>query len=181
MTLPAPAAAPPVPASRPAQPDLMAYVEAQRRARADPTQPQESAPAAPRDSERERANRTAAANLATGRQVVFGYDPNRSGGVFQVERLTSDYAEFTFAGWNSDVRRRTKQTIEVRKGSHPDIRVAVVRSMIDVIRRYEPVEFTWDSHRLGRTLTLSSRVQDSAGLEEFMMAEFFTTPPPSRR
>jgi hypothetical protein len=158
----------------------MAYVEAQRRARGEPAKPQESAAAA-RDSERERANRTAAANLATGRQVIFGYDPNRSGGVFQVERMTSDYAEFTFAGWNSDVRRRTKQVIEVRKGSHPDIRVAVVRSMISVIRQYEPVEFTWESQRLGRTLTLSSRVQDTAGLEEFLMAEFFSTPRPTQR
>jgi hypothetical protein len=53
--------------------------------------------------------------------------------------------------------------------------------MIDVIRQYEPEEFTWDSQRLGRTLTLSSRLRDSAGLEDFMMQEFFSNPAAARR
>ena len=33
-----------------------------------------------------------------------------------------------------------------------------------------------ESHRLGRSLTLSARAADNAGLEEFMMKEFFDDP-----
>jgi hypothetical protein len=164
-----PAAAPPVTSG-----DLLAYIDARRLTRGDAPERQE-APASnrPAEDERSRANRVATANLATQRQLSFGYDPTRSGGVFTVDRLTSDYAEFTFVGWNQDARRRTKQLIEVRKGNNSDIRLAVVREMIAIIRRYEPVEFTWDSQRLNRVVTLSSRARDNAGLEEFMLKEFF--------
>jgi hypothetical protein len=161
------------PSIRPAEPDLLAYVEARRRARSAPAEEFPDASRAPQD-ENERARRTATGNLASTREMVFGYDPSRSGGVFQVERLGYDYAEFTFVGWNGDARRYMKQLIEVRKGTHSDIRIAVVRKMIAVIRRYEPEEFTWDSQRLGRSLTLSSRPRDNAGLEDFMMQEFFS-------
>jgi hypothetical protein len=49
----------------------------------------------------------------------------------------------------------------------------MVRTMIEIIRREQPVEFVWDSERLGRTITLSSRLRDNGGLEDFMMLEFF--------
>ena len=165
---------------RPAEPDLMAYVEARRRARNAPAEDAASPPRAPL-SENERASRAAAANLTSGRAQVFGYDPSKSGGVFQIERVGYDYAEFTFVGWNGDVKRHTKQLIEVRRGNHGDIRLAVVRRMIAVIRQYEPEEFTWDSQRLGRSLTLSSRQRDNAGLEDFMMQEFFAGSAAARR
>ncbi len=166
---PAPAVKPPA-----ASGDLLAYIDARRLARGDTPERQETpAYSRPADDERSRANRVATANLATQRQLTFGYDPSRSGGVFTIDRLTGDYAEFTFVGWNQDARRRTKQMVEVRKGNHGDIRLAVVREMIAIIRRYEPVEFTWDSRRLGRVVTLSSRAPDNAGLEDFMLKEFF--------
>jgi hypothetical protein len=174
---PAPRAAAPVPAPAARPPtggDLLAYVEARRNARVDSVPSQGSAPATPAaEDENTRASRLAAANLATQRQITFGYDPAKSGGVFQIERLTFDYAEFTFVGWNQDVRRRTKQTIEVRTEGGGDIRRAVVRKMIAIIREHEPVEFLWDSQRLGRSVTLSSRLADNAGLEDFMLQEFF--------
>jgi len=154
--------------------DLMSHIEAKRRARADATASPgvtTNEPAA--ESDNARANRIAAANLASPRALTFGYDPARSGGVFQIERVAYDHAEFTFVGWNVDARRRTKQLIEVRKGNNSDIRVAVVRRMIAIIRQYEPEEFLWESQRLGRSLTLSSRPRDNAGLEDFMMKEFF--------
>jgi len=174
---PAPRAPVPAPANPLASLDMLAHVEARRRARVQSESPpsQGRAPAAPAtEDENTRASRLAAANLATQRQVTFGYDPSRSGGVFEIERMTSDYAEFTFIGWNKDARRRTKQIIEVRKGANSDIRIAVVRSMIAIIRQHEPVEFLWDSRRLGRAVMLSSRLQDNAGLEDFMLQEFFT-------
>jgi hypothetical protein len=93
--------------------------------------------------------------------------------VFTIERIGYDTAEFTFFGWNKDIRRNTLQTIEVRKGGEPDIRIAVVRRMIAVIREQEKEDFVWESKRLGRNVTMSARPRDTAGLEAFLMAEFF--------
>ncbi len=45
--------------------------------------------------------------------------------------------------------------------------------MIGIIREHESGEFLWESHRLGRQLTLSARARDNAELEAFMMQEFF--------
>jgi hypothetical protein len=87
-----------------------------------------------------------------------------------------DDAEFVFYGWNKEIRRNTAQQIEVRKGSNSDIRIAVVRRMIAIIREYEQGDFLWQSRRLDRSLTLSARLRDNAGLEDFMMREFFDDP-----
>jgi len=160
---------PPAPESKPAANDLSAYIEAQRRARGAPAQPP------PVEDDDARRNRIIAGNLGSARDRTFGYDPSRSGGVFQIERLDYDYAEFIFFGWNKDISRNTKQLIEVRKGNNSDIRIAVVRKMVAIIREYEQEDFLWVSRRLGRSLTLSARPRDRAGLEDFMMREFFHT------
>ena len=159
--------------------DLSAYIAARRSARAVPEEPVAKEPVAkapaapPVEDENTRANRIAMANLASQREMTFGFDPSKSGGVFEVTRLSYDYGEFIFVGWNSDVGRRTQQLIEVRKGTASDIRLAMVRKMIEIIRRHEPEEFVWDSNRLHRSLVLSSRLRDNSGLEDFMMQEFF--------
>lgn len=166
----------PTPDRPPVEGDLASYIEARRRARG------ESAPAAnagsassapPAEDDNARANRIAAGNLASQRPMTFGYDPTQGGGVFQITRMGYDDAEFLFFGWNKEIRRNTKQLIEVRKGSNSDIRIAVVRRMIAIIREYERGDFLWESRRLGRNLMLSARATDNAGLEDFMMHEFF--------
>jgi len=48
-----------------------------------------------------RATRLAAANLGSNRRPSFGSDPRKGGGVFGIERLSYDSAEFTFFGWKS--------------------------------------------------------------------------------
>lgn len=167
---------PPAPAAQPAVEDLSAYIELQRRARGATAPPPEV------EDENARRNRIIAGNLGAENNRTFGYDPSRSGGVFQVERLNYDYAEFLFFGWNKDISRNTKQLIEVRKGNNSDIRIAVVRKMISIIREYEQEDFLWSSRRLGRSLTLSARTRDRAGLEDFLMREFFFTDAnPARR
>jgi hypothetical protein len=181
--LPSPPAVPsvtaPTPVRPPADGDLASYIEARRRARA------ESAPAASASSgssaplvedDNARANRIASANLGSQRKQTFGYDPTQGGGVFQIERMGYESAEFIFFGWNKEIRRNTKQLIEVRKGTNSDIRIAVVRKMIAIIREYEHEDFLWESQRLGRNLTMSARLRDNAGLEDFMMREFFVDP-----
>lgn len=162
------------PARPPTEGDFFAAVEARRRAREGATaQPSPGAvEPAPMESEAARAKRIAAANLAP-RQQSFGYDPAAGGGVFQMRSMGLNDAEFAFFGWNREIKRKTMQVIEVRRGNNSDIRIAVVRKMISIIRDYERDEFLWESRRLGRNMLLSARLRDNAGLEEFMLREFF--------
>jgi hypothetical protein len=163
------------PVRAPPASDFAAFVEAQRRARGEPA---EAAPAAPPASEdaNARATRQAIANLAIPRTPAFGHDPSRSGGVFHLRSKSIDYAEFMFNGWHSEARRNWAQLVEVRKGNHASIELAVVRQMIDIIRKYEQGDFPWYSHRMNRTVTLSARPRDTQGLEEFLIREFFYNP-----
>lgn len=199
MTQPAPPAEPPqyaTPQTAPALPpapetatkaapggDLSSYIASRRRARQGSDEASRPvAPALAEPSEAERARRIAEANLGVGRTPSHGQDLT-GGGIFQITRLGYDYAEYLFYGWNVDIRRNATQMVTVRKGAHADIRKAVVRSMIDIIRRHEQGDFLWESRRLGRNVNLSARPADDAGLEDFLMKEFFDDParPPVSR
>ena len=177
-----PAPAPPSPSISPPSVggDLASYIASRRAARGEP----EAAPArdgaqsVPTETEAERRNRIIAANLASLNTPTFGTEPRNSGGIFQLRRIGYDDAEFTFYGWDKEINRRTSQKIEVRKGNNSDIRIAVVRRIIEVIRDYEHEDFSWSSQRLGRVVILSARAADNAGLESFMMEEFFATSRP---
>ena len=163
---------PPAPVAKPAAEaqnyaDLSSYVAARRRARGEPDE------GAPADGDVTRRNRIVAANLASINTPTFGAERRNSGGMFQITQLTSETAEFTFFGWNKDIKRRASQRIDVRRENNPDIRIAVVRRMIAIIREYEQEDFTWRSNRLGRDVTLSARAADTEGLEQFMLREFF--------
>jgi hypothetical protein len=173
--VPAPTAPAPVAPRAAPDGDLASYIDAKRQARAEsaPSAPSAGGPSStqPAEDENARANRIAAANLGTDRTPTFGAD--RGGGIFSIQRISYDYAEFLFFGWNKDIRRNTTQLIEVRKGANSDIRLAVVRRMIVIIREHENADFVFESRRLGRNVTLSARPRDTAGLEDFMMREFF--------
>jgi hypothetical protein len=178
-----PAPTPPSPSISPpsvAQ-DLASYIAARRAARGEPEASPSSSPSTSTtrpETEAERRNRIIAANLASLNTPVFGTEPRNSGGIFQIRRTGYDDAEFTFYGWNKDINRRTSQKIEVRRGNNSDIRIAVVRRIIEVIRDYEHEDFNWSSQRLGRVIVLSARAADNAGLEAFMMEEFYGVPRP---
>jgi hypothetical protein len=181
LTQPGPAIVSPEPAPAPPAPpgDFASYVEARRRARgeAPTTASSGNAPGAPPvDDEIARKNRIVAANLGNNRAPTFGEDPKNGGGIFHIERLGYNDAEFYFFGWNKDIGRRSKQLIEVKRGSNSDIRLAVIRRMIAIIREHETGDFSWESHRLNREVILSARPSDTAGLEDFMMHEFFDDP-----
>lgn len=125
------------------------------------------------EDERERHNRIVAANLGLLRTPEFGHDPEAGGGIFQVQRMGFDDAEFIFFGWNKDIRRNSRQLIQVQRGDNSDIRIAVIRRMIAIIRENESGDFVWQSKRLGRDVTLSARPGDNAGLEDFLMRDMF--------
>jgi len=118
-----------------------------------------------------------AANLGLNKTPTFGDDPKRGGGLFQIKRIGYDDAEFYFNGWNQDIGRVARQLIEVRKGANPDIRLAVVRKIIEIIRAHEPGDFIWVSRRMSRQVPLSARPADTAALEDFLMREFFSGEP----
>ena len=168
------------PSPQPAFTDLAAYVEARRRERGEtPSQP--AASNTPKsDDESDRKNRIIAANIGTNVRPTFGKDPKNGGGVFQMKTLEYDFAEFYFFGWNKDISRNSRQVIEVRKGDNADIRLAVVRKMIGIVREHETGDFLWESNRLGRQLTLSARQKDQSELETFLMKEFYFDTPAAR-
>jgi hypothetical protein len=171
-TTPPPVPSPP--ASSPAGGDLAAYIEARRRGRNEATAPAPSAAGAPGgENDSARNDRIVASNLGMQRKMTFGYDPTRGGGMFQITHLSEDSAEFIFFGWEKEIRRNTKQYIEVRKGANSDIRWAVIRKMIAIIRDYGQEDFVWESWRLGKFVSLSARPRDNAELEGFLMLEFF--------
>jgi len=179
---PAPAAVPPpaaptVAAAPPTPPDLdfSSLLDARRRARGEVAPvPAPEAPPTPEpvENERDRHNRAVAANLGLSRTPTFGRDL-AGGGVFQIQRLDTEHAEFLFFGWNRHIRRNSRQRIDVARGENPDIRIAVVRRMIVIIRENESGDFVWISRVQGRDVTLSARPQHNAELEGFLMEEFF--------
>lgn len=161
--------------------DLAAYIASRRRAREGSAPPAPSAaPGAPAESEQERHNRVVAENLGLTSVPSFGNNPNMGGGVFQLRSMGYDIAEFAFFGWNKDIKRNSLQVVEVRRGNNANMEIAVVRRIISIIRERSKDEFLWQSQRLGKGMWLSARAADNAGLEDFMMREFFSEPPPVR-
>lgn len=96
-------------------------------------------------------------------------------GIFEIRRKTANKAQFSFKGWKSNINTARLEIIDVFADDGEDINLAIVRSMIRIIRRDYDGDFKWESRRLGNVLTLSARVEDTAGLETFLMQEFFST------
>ncbi|MGQ0510576.1 MAG: hypothetical protein ACT4P9_08170 [Betaproteobacteria bacterium] len=166
-----------VSASAPPAQDFAALVESRRRARESSQPSSPAAPASPppqpAESEQARHSRIVAENLGLTRRPSFGTDRRHGGGIFQIERMGYDSAEFQFFGWNNAIQRESRQVIEVRRGANPSMELAVVRRMIALIREQADGDFLWESNRLGRDVTLSARAADNAGLEDFLLKEFF--------
>ena len=150
--------------------DLMAYMnEARVRRRAggifedEPTEPK-NAERAPSEEEMRMAN--VKRNLR---------EPGASG-IFQITRMGTRSAQFLFRAWRMDSSTTRREVIEVTAGPDVDIQRAVARKMIELIREYHQGDFNWESYRLGRVVVLSSRPEDSKGLEDFLIREFFYDP-----
>ena len=94
-------------------------------------------------------------------------------GVFEITRLESRSASFTFLGWTSSLSNAKREFFEVEASAGQDVRLLMIRRMISLIRQHYQGDFDWESHRLGKTIVKSARVEDSAELEDFLMQEFF--------
>lgn len=146
--------------------DMMAALNAKRAAR----QAQENADAqtgrAPSASDIATANINR--NLAT-----LSTKRDGTNGVFQVLSKGTRMATFSFNGWKADRNNSWREVIEVDAGLMGDVELAIIKRMIELIRSHYKGDFTWESHKLGRIITLSARMEDNEGLEAFMLREFF--------
>lgn len=103
---------------------------------------------------------------------------NGTNGIFEITgpanlNASSPNATFSFLGWTSSLSNARREFFEVETSSGQDVRLIMVRRMIELIRTHYQGDFDWQSQRLGRTIVKSARVEDSAELEEFLMQEFF--------
>lgn len=94
-------------------------------------------------------------------------------GIFEITSLGQRNATFAFRGWTNDYLGSRRQFHEVEASGGQDVRLIMIRRMIALIREHYDGDFNWESHRLGRSLVLSARPEDGAGLEDFLMMEFF--------
>ena len=148
--------------------DMADYIAAKRRARGRDSTQQQGEP-----SEAERGMNNALANIAAANGRSRGDDKNETGGVFSVTGKSFSSAELKFRGWNPNFKRRWLQQVTVQLGAEPDIETAIVKKMIELIRKEKTGDFEWDSHRLQRVVTMSARVEDTAELQEFLFKEMF--------
>lgn len=162
---------PPEPAlaSKSAPPaDLMGYINAARDRRR----------AAEMAAEREYAEAGASGREPSADEVRMAnvrrnLQPQGTNGVFQIVRIGARTAQYSFRGWTTNFGNSRRELIEVEAGPNGDVERAIVRSMIELIRKYYQGDFNWESQRLDRMVTLSARREDNAGLEDFLMREFF--------
>jgi hypothetical protein len=147
--------------------DLSSYIAARRRERYEQR--------APTDDDVAQRTRIIASDAPALRSPVPDERTRRGGGIFEITRMADDDAEFLFFGWNRDEGRRKTLAYQVRLGDNGDMHIAVVRTMIAIIREHEDGDFRWQSYRLGHIVVLSARRADNAGLEDFMLQEFFAS------
>jgi hypothetical protein len=148
--------------------DFMTFANRNRQRREEAEQAAAQENAAARAAENPSANDIARANIAF--QDRRGRGTN---GVFQIISMGPRVAQYSFRGWTTDQRRSQNQLIEVDAGFGGNVQLAVVDNMIALIRRYYQGDFNFDSQRLGRVVTLSARVEDTKGLQNFLLNEFF--------
>lgn len=157
-----PMAAPPL--TPVAEDDMEARIAANRKRRGQ-TQPE------PEESEQERGLRIARANIASAQGSNGG--ANDTGGSFLIVDQSSHSIDIKFRAWNGNFKRNWMRQEHVEQGAEPDIETAVVKKMIELIRKEKPGDFVWDSRRLGRDVNLSARVEDTAELQAFLFKEIF--------
>ena len=147
--------------------DMAAYVKAQqaKRLNADAVAAQVNAEAAARErgpTEAQLRDERIKRNLKYG-----------TNGIFEITSMGQRNATFAFRGWTNDYSTSKRQFYEVEVSGGQDVRLAMIRRMIGLIREHYDGNFNWESQRLGRSVVQSARPEDNAGLEDFLMMEFF--------
>lgn len=177
---------PPQPKPQPPAPpadDFSSRLAARQQQRAEAESQERDTQAArgtPEQQDNERGKQVALANIASSMKSA-GIEKDSGGGLFQLQSVGAHHAEFLFRGWKKEASRNWSQVLSVEQGSEEDVRIAVVKKMIEIIRQHTQDDFTWDSRRLGKKITLSAKPEDAAGLQQFLLREFFPDYSPPRR
>ena len=106
-------------------------------------------------------------------KIKANLDLEGKNGIFEIRYLGPYHATFSFKGWKNNVNTARLEIFDVDASDGTDIKLAVIRKMIEIIRRDYDGDFNWESRRLGRVIELSARLTDNAQLEAFLMKEFF--------
>src|SRR5450759_17806 len=165
---PQPIFKPPVAAENNAPTDLMSYIRAKKQ------RAQESEDNAARENAAASANaRGPSADELRDANIRRNLQQQGTSGIFDIRHKTLERAQFSFRGWKNDYYNSRLELIDVEVGPDGNIDLAIVKKMIEIIRREYNGDFNWESQRLGRVVVLSARIEDNTGLEEFLMREFF--------
>jgi len=149
-------------------PDMAALIEQRRRARqGDSQQPAQEEDAGAN------AKARAMANIMGAQGRNANGERNDTGGVFQIVNQTFNGADIKFRGFSTNFKRQWQQQVHVDQGSEKDIETAIVKKMIEMIRKEKPGDFIWESHRLGRNVPMSARKEDEKELQAFLLLEFW--------
>jgi hypothetical protein len=159
----------------PQEVDMQAYIEARRRQRGA-----QEPSAVTQESDEARGMRNALANISAANNRGRD-DSNESGGIFSISNRTFHSMDLKFRGWNPSFKRRWLTQVTVEQGGERDLETAVVKKMIDLIRKEKSGDFEWESHRLGKVVTMSARPKDSDELQAFLMKEMFPEYKPPRQ
>lgn len=149
--------------------DMASLIELRRRQRNGDAQP---APSAEED-ENAAAKARAMANIMGAQGRNANGERNDTGGVFQIVDKSFNSADIKFRGFSTNFKRQWLQQVHVETGLEKDIETAIVKRMIEMIRKEKPGDFIWESHRLGRNVPMSARKEDEKELQAFLMQEFF--------
>jgi hypothetical protein len=96
-------------------------------------------------------------------------------GIFSIRDIGVRTASIYFRGWGNDPRRWRGEQFDVDAGPGGNVENAVIAQVIRIIRRdYPEMDFQWESFRLGKVLTKSSRRKDTAELSAFLKQELFS-------
>ena len=145
--------------------DLAAYIDAKRRSSGRANEPENAETITNKVEAPDETIRMA--------KVRRNLLPQGTNGVFQILNMGTRTAQFSFRAWKADFSNPRREFIEVNIGLDGDLEHAVIRKMIELIRRYYKGDFKWESHRLNRVVGLSARIEDNIELEDFLMREFF--------
>jgi hypothetical protein len=142
--------------------DMLDYVNKKRQPRQDEQSASAKSLGAPSEDQRDAVIKR---NLAQ----------EGGNGIFQVRDKNVFTAKLSFKGWKNNYNNARLEIFDVQAKGNETIELAIVRKMISIIRLEYTGDFQWESHRLGRAVTLSARLEDSAELEHFLVKEMFSS------
>ena len=170
ISIPKPARKAPVIPRNDAPADLMSYIKAQRQRSQGVEDSHAREDAAPKaNTGGPSADEIRDANIQNNLQQ------QGTNGIFEIRRKTLRTAQFSFKGWKNNYSNARLEIIDVEAGPDGNIDLAIIKKMIEIIRREYKGDFNWESDRLGRSVVLSARIEDNAALEEFLMQDFLAT------